>query len=171
MIYFDNLKFHTQLKYEVYLLGKYLTKHYDSETADRVLKANSSDLDNLAKALGAKDIEFFCLYFMSDTFVVKDLNKDGSIPEDHKPNVARQLSEGHYELWSIANDVFVIDKRDKTVIIEPRGYAKTTIFDMSVCVYLHCYEKSIFTLLGAKTDGDATQFLDSIKKYLMKTKK
>lgn len=171
MIYFDNLKFHTQLKYEVYLLGKYLTKHYDSETADKVLKANSSDLDKLAKALGAKDIEFFCLYFMSDTFVVKDLNEDGSIPEDHKPNVARQLSKGHYELWDIANDIFVKDKKDKAAIIEPRGYAKTTIFDMAVSVWLHCYEKSLFTLLGAKTDTDATQFLDSIKKVFNENQK
>lgn len=159
MIYFDNLKFNTELKYEVYLLTKYLVKHYDEVTADKLLKANSRDLDKLAKALGAIDIEFFCLYFMSDTFVVKD------------SNVARQLSKGHYELWDIANEIFVEDKRDKAAIIEPRGYAKTTIFDMAVSVWLHCYKKSTFTLLGAKTDTDATQFLDSIKKVFNENKK
>lgn len=171
MIYFDNLKFHTELKYEVYLLNKYLTKYYDSGTADKLLKANSRDLDRLAKALSDKDIEFFCLYFMSDTFVPKGMNDDGSYPVDHIPNVARQLSKGHYELWDIANEIFVEDKRDKAAIIEPRGYAKTTIFDMAVSVYLHCYKKSLFTLLGAKTDTDATQFLDSIKKVFNENQK
>ncbi len=159
MIYFDNLKFDTELKYEVYLLNKYLTKHYDSKTSKALMEANNSDLDELARALGEIDIEFFCLYFMSDTFVVKD------------SNVARQLSKGHYELWDIANDIFIKDKHDKAAIIEPRGFAKTTIFDMAVSVWLHCYKKSLFTLLGAKTDTDATQFLDSIKKVFNENKK
>ncbi|MBE6071054.1 MAG: terminase [Clostridium butyricum] len=159
MIYFDNLKFGTELKYEVYLLTRYLVKHYDKEIADKLLKANSNDLDKLARALGERDIEFFCLYFMSDTFVVKD------------DNVARQLSKGHYELWELANRIFVQDELDKTAIIEPRGFAKTTIFDMAVSVWLHCYKKSLFTLLGAKTDTDATQFLDSIKKVFNENKK
>jgi len=159
MIYFDNKQFDTEIKYEIYLLKNYLTKHYDEDTAIALLKNNNSDLDKLAKALSEIDIEFFCLYFMSDTFVVKDTN------------VARQLSKGHYELWDIANEIFVEDKRDKAAIIEPRGYAKTTIFDMAVSVWLHCYKKSIFTLLGAKTDTDATQFLDSIKKVFNENEK
>lgn len=152
MIYFDNRVFEKDNLYELYILKKYLTKHYDEEKAIALIKMNASRLDDLAMALGGKDVEFFCLYFMSDTFVVKD------------NNVARQLSKGHYELWELANDIFVKDKLDKTGIIEPRGFAKTTIFDMAVSVWLHCYRKSLFTLLGAKTDTDATQFLDSIKK-------
>ncbi len=171
MIYFDNMEFISELKYDIYLLKKYLTKHYDSNTAMALLRNNSSDIDKVAKALGKIDIEFFCLYFMSDIFVPKGLNEDGSIPEDHKPNVARQLSKGHYELWDVANDIFVEDKRDKAAIIEPRGFAKTTIFDEAVSVWLHCYEESLFTLLGAKTDTDATQFLDSIKKVFNENQK
>ncbi|WP_315080782.1 terminase [uncultured Clostridium sp.] len=159
MIYFDNLKFDTEIKYEVYLLNKYLTKHYNSKTSKALMEANNSDLDELARALGEIDIEFFCLYFMSDTFVVKD------------SNVARQLSKGHYELWDIANDIFIEDKHDKACVIEPRGMAKTTIFDMAVGIWLHCYQKSLYTLIGAKTDTDATQFLDSIKNQFNENKK
>lgn len=159
MVYFDNKEFNTEIKYEIFLLKKYLTKHYDEDTAISLLKNNSADIEKLARALGEIDIEFFCLYFMSDTFVVKD------------SNVARQLSKGHYELWQVANEIFVKDKRDKAAIIEPRGYAKTTIFDMAVSVWLHCYKKSLFTLLGAKTDTDATQFLDSIKKVFNENQK
>lgn len=159
MIYYDNRKFYEEIKYEIYLLKKFLSKHYNEATAISLLKKNSSDIDKLAKALGKKDIAFFCLYFMSDIFVVKD------------NNAARQLSAGHYELWETANDIFIKDKYDRAAIIEPRGFAKTTIFDMAVSVWLHCYKKSIFTLLGAKTDTDATQFLDSIKKVFTENRK
>lgn len=159
MIYFDDRVFEKEELFELYILKKYLTKHYNEEKAIALIKMNSNRLDDLAVALGKKDIEFFCLYFMSDTFVVKD------------NNVARQLSKGHYELWELANDIFVNDKLDKTAIIEPRGFAKTTIFDMAVSVWLHCYRKSLFTLLGAKTDTDATQFLDSIKKVFNENSK
>lgn len=159
MIYYDNRTFESDSLYELYVLRKYLTKHYDEESAIKLIREYANNLDDVSKALGAKDIEFFCLYFMSDTFVVKD------------SNVARQLSKGHYELWDIANEIFVEDKRDKAAIIEPRGFAKTTIFDMAVSVWLHCYKKSIFTLLGAKTDTDATQFLDSIKKVFNENQK
>jgi len=159
LIYFDNRKFDEEIKYEIYLLRSYLSKHYDETTAVSLLKKNSTDLDKLAKALGKNDIAFFCLYFMSNIFIVKD------------DNAARQLSVGHYELWETANDIFVKDKYDRSAIIEPRGYAKTTIFDMAVSVWLHCYKKSTFTLLGAKTDTDATQFLDSIKKVFTENKK
>ncbi len=159
MIYFDNLQFDTELKYEVYLLNKYLTKHYGSKTSKALLEANNSDLDELARALGEIDIAFFCLYFMSDTFVVKD------------SNVARTLSKEHYNLWDLSKDIFIEDKHDKACIIEPRGLAKTTTFNMANSVWMHCYKKSKFTLIGAKTDGDASQFLDSIKRVFNENKK
>lgn len=159
MIYFDNLKFDTEIKYDVYLLRKYLTKHYDENAAIALLKNNSSDLDKLAKALGERDIAFFNLYFMSDTFVVKD------------NNAARELATEHYNLWSTADDIFIKDKYDKCCIIEPRGLAKTTTFNMANSVWLHCYQKSKFTLIGAKTDSDASQFLDSIKRVFNENQK
>lgn len=159
MVYYDNREFNTEIEYEVYILNKYLSKYYGEDKALKLITANKNDIDKLAKAMGAKDIAFFCLYFMSDTFVVKD------------SNVARELSEGHYELWEEANNIFVEDKYDKEVIICPRGFAKTTIFDKAVSTWLHCYEKSKFTLLGAKTDDDATQFLSSIKTEFKENKK
>jgi phage terminase large subunit-like protein len=159
LVYYDNKEFNTEIEYEVYILNKYLSKYYGEDKALKLITANKNDIDKLAKALGAKDIAFFCLYFMSDIFVVKD------------SNVARELSESHHELWEIANDVFVNDTHDKLNIICPRGFAKTTIFDLAISIWLHCYKKSIFTLIGAKTDTDSVQFLDSIKKVLGDNKK
>lgn len=151
IIYYDDKEF-TDIQYKVYILNKYLIKHYNRDIARKSLKKFSKDLNTLARALGEKDIGFFCLYFMSDIFVVKDSNE------------ARQLSATHYDMWELANDTFIKDKHDKLNIICPRGFAKTTIFDLAVSVWLICYGKSKFTLIGAKKDDDAVQFVDSIKK-------
>ena len=112
----------------------------------------------MAKSLGEKDIAFFCLYFLQDIFVVQDGNE------------ARELSKGHYEMWELANKVFINDELDKVNIICPRGYAKTTIFDLAVSVWLVAYKKSKFTLIGAKRDDDASQFVDTIKKVFTENK-
>lgn len=158
-IYYDNKEFENEIKFEIYLLNKYLTKHYNSKTAIALIKKNSSNLDKLAVALGKIDIAFFCQYFLSDIFVVKDNNE------------ARQLSPDHYDLWDIADKTFVKNKYDKLNIICPRGFAKTTIFDLAITVWLVCYKKSKFTLIGAKKDDDASQFVDSIKKVFKENKK
>lgn len=152
MIYYNNKEFDETIKFELYVLKQYLEKYYGSEKAIALIKANGKDLNKLAKALGKIDIGFFCLYFLSDIFVVKDTNE------------ARELSQGHYELWDLANNVFIKDTEDKVNIICPRGFAKTTIFDLAISIWLVCYQASKFTLIGAKKDDDATQFVDSIKK-------
>ena len=150
MIYYDGLEFDNNNLYDVYILKKYLIKHYGEDTAIKLLKNNNINV--LAKALGEIDIAFFCLYFLQDIFVVKDSNE------------ARELSKDHYELWQVANECFIQDEYDKLNIICPRGFAKTTIFDLAISIWLVCYKKSKFTLIGAKKDDDATQFVDSIKK-------
>lgn len=156
MIYFDNREFNNN-QYEIYLLKKYLTKLVGEEKALEMIKSNDRDI--LAYTLGMNNVEFFNLYFLSDTFVVKDSNTN------------RNLAPEHYKLWEIGNKVFVEDSIDKVCIIEPRGLAKTTTFNMALSIWLHCYKKSKFTLIGAKTDNDASQFLDSIKRVFAENKK
>lgn len=157
MIYYDNIDFQSEEIYDTYILKKHLLKHYDEETV-KILMLNN-DKSTLAKSLGKIDITFFCLYYLQDIFVVKDTNE------------ARELSKDHYELWKVAGECFIKDLYDKLNVIEPRGMAKTTIFDLAINVWLVCYEKSKFTLIGAKKDDDATQFVDSIKKVFRENKK
>ena len=157
MIYYDNLEFINNNLYDVYILKKYLIMHYGEDTAIKLLKNNNINV--LAKALGEIDIAFFCLYFLQDIFVVKDTNE------------ARELSRDHYDLWKAANKCFIQDIYDKLNIICPRGFAKTTIFDLAIAIWLVCYKKSKFTLIGAKKDDDATQFVDSIKKVFNENKR
>ena len=156
-IYYNNKEFN-QAKYNTYILYKYLSKHYSKDIATKIIKQNQEKLHDIAIALGKKDIAFFCLYFLQDIFVVKDTNE------------ARNLSKDHYHLWDIANDTFKKDIHDKVNIICPRGFAKTTIFDLAISIWLICYRKSKFTLIGAKKDDDATQFVDSIKKVFKENK-
>jgi len=157
VIYFDNIEFKDDKLYDLYILKKYLISHYGEEKAIKLITNN--DIDEIAKALGNIDIEFFCLYFLQDIFVVKDTNE------------ARTLSKDHYELWQLANKTFIEDLYDKVNIVCPRGFAKTTIFDLAISIWLVCYKKSTFTLLGAKREDDATQFIDSIKGVFNKNKK
>lgn len=158
ILYYDNREF-TQIQYEVYVLKKYLTKHYDEKKAILLIKKYSKELDKLAKALGEKDIEFFNLYFLSEIF----------IPQDD--NTARTLSKSHFEMFGLLNDTFVKDLYDKINIVVSRGWAKTTTGDLSLTVWAKCYKKSIFTVVGAKTDNDAQQFISSISNVFKTNKK
>ena len=109
MIYFDNKEFANEKLYELYILKKYLTKHYNEEKALALIRKNKNNISKLAKAVGKIDIAFFCLYFLQDIFVVKDNNE------------ARELSKDHYHLWEVANETFIEDLNDKLNIICPRG--------------------------------------------------
>lgn len=157
MIYYDNLKLEND-QYNVYILNKYLSKHYNEEIAESTIRNNTDRLDSIARSLGERDISFFCLYYLRDIFVVKDGNE------------ARELSPTHYEMWNILNSVFVDDKIDKLNIVCPRGMAKTTVCDLALSIWLISYQKSKFILLGAKKDDDACQFIDSIKKVFKENK-
>lgn len=152
--YYDDLELMND-EFSYYLLDKYLTKHYGKEIANEML-AECSDMDSLAKSLGHSDIGFYCEYFLRNVFV------PGS------DNTARTLSETHYELWSLADRIFIADELDKANIVCPRGFAKTTIFDMAVISWAICYKESIFTILIAKKDKDATQFMDDIQQVFEK---
>lgn len=136
-----------------------MTKYYGEDKALILLKKYSNRLDDLAKALGEKDIAFFNLYFLSDIFVPQDGNS------------ARTLSQSHYEMFDLLNDTFVKDLYDKINIVVSRGWAKTTTGDLSLTVWAKCYKKSLFSVIGAKTDNDAQQFISSIRNVFTTNKK
>ena len=95
---------------------------------------------------------------MQDTFVPKE------------NNAARTLSESHFELWETVEDMFIEDAFDKLELIAPRGWAKTTVLDFALAMWLHCYRKSIFTLVCGRTEGDAEEFLAQVKQNFEENK-
>jgi len=158
-IYYDNLEFEEESIYELYILRKYLTKHYGLTSAIALLENNYSNLNKLAKVLAKEDIGFFCEYFLSDIFT----------PSDN--NTAKKLSKDHYELWDLANRIFVKDEMDKANIVCPRCFAKSTIFSMGIIVHQICFEESIYTILINKDNIGATKFLEDIKKVFRENQK
>lgn len=149
MIYYNNLEL-TDSQFSLYLIKTYIDKHFKDISLNELMKRYTSN--QLARALGKKDISFFCLYYLRDIFVASD------------DNAARELSPTHFEMWDTLNKVFIDDTINKLNIVCPRGMAKTTVCDLALTVWLVCYKQSEFTLLGAKKDDDACQFIDSIKK-------
>jgi hypothetical protein len=132
------------------LLYTHLKKLFNSDTAAELMKKHNDhlfDFHGLAWSVGKRSIEFFCKYFLQDTFTPK------------RGNVARELAPMHYELWDEAENIFIKDKYDKFAAAEPRGSAKTTIMDFAVSTWLHAYEISPYTLVCGKVEQDATDFI------------
>lgn len=136
------------------LLIKYLVKLYGKNKARQIIEQHKKNLwaqNGLAYAVGKRSIEFFCLYFLQDTFVPKPNNK------------ARNLAPVHYQIWHELQSMFISDNYDKLELIMPRGAAKTTVCDFALTVWCHCYKKSIYTLIAGKTEQDAIEFIREVK--------
>lgn len=148
---------------DLQLLFNYLVKEYIAQgatleeaenEAEKMIYDNQNNLfgpNGLAHQLGEINFEFFCIYFLQDTFVPKE------------NNAARQLSESHYKLWNTLSDMFIKDSFDKLTVIAPRGFAKTTVCDFALSMWLHCYKKSVYTLVCGRTEGDATEFIAQMR--------
>lgn len=146
MLYYDNKTFSNE-EFSLYLIEKYLNKHFEYPKKVKEKYKPSQ----IARLIGEIDISFFALYYMRNKFVVSD------------DNTSRELAKAHYEMWNVLNDTFIDDLMDKINLVEPRGFAKTTVGNLLLSIWLVCYKKSLFTLIGAKADRDAEQFLNSIK--------
>jgi hypothetical protein len=136
------------------LLYKYLKKHFGKDKAQDLMLTYADhlfDYHGLAWSLGKHDLEFFCMYFLQDTFLPK--------PD----NAARRLAPIHYELWHEAEEMFIYDKFDKFEAVVPRGTAKTTVMDFGVSVWLHCYKISYYTIVIGKVEQDSIDFIANTK--------
>lgn len=144
-----------ETKEDIKLLKKYLTKLYGSEKAKELIVKNKDNLfgfHGLAYATGKRSIEFFCLYFLQDTFRAKPDNE------------ARQLAPFHYEIWNNLSDMWIKDAFDKLELVMPRGSSKTTTCDFAITVWANAYKKSIYTLLCGKTEQDAIEFIRDVRR-------
>lgn len=154
-IYYYNDTEYTDTELSIVLISNYMNKYFTDEEQKEII--NNLSPTQVARLLGDKDISFFCLYYLRTMFIPSD------------DNSARELAPVHYEIWELLNECIELDKYDKLNIVSPRGTAKTTTCDLALSLWLICYEKSKFILLGAKKDTDASQFIDSIKKTLLDT--
>lgn len=129
---------------------KHLSKFYGSDKAKELMIKHKDNLfgnRGLSYSLGKRSIEYFCLYYLQDTFTPK--------PE----NVARELAPIHYGIWNNLENMFLSDNFDKLELILPRGAAKTTVCDFALSVWSHCYLFSIYTLVAGRTEQDSIEFI------------
>lgn len=146
------------------LLFEYLTRQLKDngvknpeEVAQDLIIDNHKNLweyHGLAWQLGDLNFEFFCKYFLQDTFVPKENNS------------ARELAPVHLEIWGELQKMINDDKYDKEEFILPRGCSKSTIINKALSCWLHCYKKSIYTIVIGNKDQDAVQFIADTKQML-----
>ncbi|MBZ9608646.1 hypothetical protein G9F73_012585 [Clostridium estertheticum] len=139
------------------LLFKYLKKLYSVKRAKELMHENINNLfgfRGLAWSVGKRDLEYFCLYFLQDTFVPKE------------NNITRNLAPVHLEVWNELQKMFVEDLWDKEEFILPRGVSKSTIINKALSCWLHAYKKSGYTIVIGNKENDAVQFIADTKKML-----
>lgn len=153
----ENIKLLKSYLHKDAVKNKSLSHDEAVEWVDALVKKHKNNLfgkGSLAQSLGKRSIVFFSLYYLQDYFIPKDTNQ------------TRPLAPVHYQIWNELEDMFINNTFDKEEFILPRGCAKTTIIDMALSVWLHCYQKSRFTIVLANRELDATNFVDQTKKAL-----
>ncbi|WP_198671301.1 hypothetical protein [Paraliobacillus sp. X-1268] len=152
----ENVKLLKQYLYKD-AINRNMSHNQAVEFVDRLVKEHKNNLfgkNSLAYSLGKRSIVFYCLFYLQDFFIPKENNQ------------ARPLASVHYQVWQELEDIFIHNKIDKIEFILPRGCAKTTIIDMALSCWLHCYQISYFSIILANRELDATNFVDQTKKAL-----
>ncbi|MED1443039.1 hypothetical protein P4U24_14800 [Aeribacillus composti] len=140
--------------YKDFIENRNLTPDQAKQKVNQLMikyKNNLFGKNGLAYALGKRSFEYFCLHFLQDFFIPKPTND------------VRPLAPVHYEIWEELENIYLKNTHDKQLFILPRGCAKTSIIDMALSCFLHCYRKSIFTLVLANRELDAINFVVQTK--------
>lgn len=152
--YYDDKEFNDIDVFRIYLLKKYLAKHYGEDSAKKLIVAYQNDLLSLSKELGLKDIGFFAEYFLTNKFVASS------------ENTLKPLGKVHYEIFDELDKLLIEDSYDEQEFILPRGIGKSTIINSLVATWSSVYKTSIFTLVIGKTDALISEFVDEVRTNL-----
>lgn len=154
----------------IQLLFEYLTKtfikngaqiHEAEEQAHNMMLENSSNLfgyHGLAWQLGKINLEFFCMYFMQDTYLPKE------------NNAAAPIADVHRELWSDIQESIIGDGYSQLGRIYPRGTGKSAFGNFGPTVWAHCYGHKKYTLICSDIGSTAEKFIKDIKNVLLENK-
>lgn len=152
--YYDDKEFNDIDVFKIYLLQKYLTKHYGKDNAKKLILAYQDNLLSLAKELGQKSIAFFAEYFLTNKFVASS------------ENTLKPLGKVHYDIFDELDKLLINDQFDQEEFILPRGIGKSTIINSLVATWSAVYQTSIFTLVIGKTDALMSEFVDEVRHNL-----
>lgn len=148
-----------------YLLFKYLINEFTAagaenpeEKAEELILNNSSNLfgfHGLAWQLGKLNMEFFCMYFLQDTFLPKE------------SNTAAPIAEVHKEIWRDIQDGVIGEGSDQIGRILPRGTGKSVFGTFAGTIWAHCYKHKKYTLICSDIGSTAEKFISDIKNTLL----
>ncbi|WP_195251850.1 hypothetical protein [Romboutsia sp. 1001713B170207_170306_H8] len=154
----------------IQLLFEYLTKTFikngaqikeAEEQAQDMILENSNNLfgyHGLAWELGKINLEFFCMYFMQDTYLPKE------------NNAAAPIADVHRELWSDIQESIIGDGYSQLGRIYPRGTGKSAFGNFGPTVWAHCYCHKKYTLICSDIGSTAEKFIKDIKNILLENK-
>lgn len=154
----------------IQLLFEYLTKTFikngateegAEEQAHNMILENSSNLfgyHGLAWELGNINLEFFCMYFMQDTYLPKETN------------AAAPIANVHRELWEDVQESIIENGPDQLGRIYPRGTGKSAFGNFGPTVWSHCYGHKKYTLICSDIGSTAEKFIKDIKNILLENK-
>lgn len=149
----------------MYLIFKYLTEEFikagadnPEEKAQEMILNNSSNLfgyHGLAWQLGKLNMEFFCMYFLQDTFLPKE------------NNAAAPIADVHKEIWHDIENSIIGDGVDQIGRILPRGTGKSVFGTFAGAIWSHCYKHKRYTLICSDIGSTAEKFISDIKNTLL----
>lgn len=146
-----------------YLLFKYLTETFlaagataeeAEKKAQELILSKASNLfgkNGLAWELGKVNMEFFCMYFLQDTFLPKE------------NNAAAPIADVHKEIWKDIQESIVGDGSEQIGRILPRGTGKSAFGTFATTIWAHCYNHKKYTLICSDIGSTAEKFISDIK--------
>ncbi|MFU0784553.1 hypothetical protein [Clostridium sp.] len=138
-----------------FLLYKYLQQvGFDETTAENMILQHSSNLfgfHGLSWMLGKMSLEFFCMYFLQDTFLPKE------------NNTAAPIADIHREIWSDIQDSIIGNGTNQRGWILPRGTGKSAFGNYAPACWCHAYGIKKYTLICSDIGSTAEKFIKDIK--------
>jgi len=145
-------------KQNLILLYTYLKKEYGESKSQELISQHKDhlfDYHGLAWSLGKRSIEFFCMYFLQNTFLPKETN------------AAAPIAKVHHETWEDIQESIKGNSNNQIGRILPRGTGKSVFGTFAASVWSHCYNLKKYTLICSDIGSTAEKFISDIKNTLL----
>ena len=139
------------------VLYTYLQKFMSEKQASETLIKYHDTLftyHGLAWSVGKRSLEFFCMYFLQDTFLPKE------------SNFAAPIADVHREIWNNIEDSVIGNGPDQRGWILPRGIGKSAFGTFGASTWCHAYGLKKYTLICSDIGTTAEKFIKDIKNLL-----
>lgn len=128
-------------------------KKAEELTETRILE-NSKNLfgfHGIAWQLGAIDLEFFCLYFLQDTYLPKE------------NNAAAPIADVHEELWHDIQESIIGGGPEQLGRVLSRGTGKSAFGTLGPSIWVMAYKHKTYVLICSDIGSTAEKFIKDIK--------